>query len=85
MSRRIGYDHSEWRHEWAQNLDDVPMALSTERTPGAVDIGGGRVIGGRGRSCHAEQVPRAGDRGAPVAIGEEPEVPDAHEAAREDV
>ena len=44
-----------------------------------------RIIGRGRRHDRAEELPRAGDGGAPLPIGEEAEVPDAHEAAREHV
>ena len=64
---------------------DLPLALAAERTPRSVGVGRARGVRGRGRRRRAEELPGPGDRGAPLAIGEQPEVPDAHEAAWEDV
>ena len=62
------------------------MPLAAERTPRPVGVARMRIVRGRERRRRrAEELPGPGDRGAPVAIGEQPEVPDAHEAAREHV
>jgi len=61
------------------------MALVAEGTPGGVDVGRARVVGGPGRGWRAEEVLRPGDQGTPLPISEQPEVADADEAAREHV
>ena len=73
------------RREGPQDLHHLPLALTADGAPRAVAVGCGRVRGGRGRRGFSKQVAGAGDRGPSVPIGEQPEVPDAHEAARQDV
>ena len=63
----------------------MPMALAADGTPRGVDVGRGRRVGGGGGRHRAEQLPRPGEGGAPLPIGEQPEVPDADEATRQHV
>ena len=85
MSRGIGCARRERCRERAQDLHDVPVALPADRTPRGIHGRRWRISGrGRRHDC-AEELPRAGEGGAPLPIGEEPEVPDADEAARQHV
>jgi hypothetical protein len=83
-SRGVGGERDEPWRERVQDLD-LPLALAAEGTPRGVDVGRARVVGGRGRGWRVEEMLRTGDEGAPLPIGEQPEVADAHEAAREHV
>ena len=84
-SRGIGSERCERCRKGAQDLHDVPMALATDRTPRAIHFRR-RPISRRSRwRDRAKELPRAGEGGAPLPIGEEPEVPDAHEATRQHV
>jgi len=69
----------------AEDLHNLPVAVSTQGAQGVVEIRVGLVVIGSRGSGRAEEVSRAGDRGASLAIGEQPEVADADEAAREHV
>jgi hypothetical protein len=62
-----------WRErgcEWAEDRHDLPMALSTHGAEGVIEISRGLVVSGRGGSGRAEELPRAGDRGAPLPVGD---------------
>ena len=73
------------RRERAQDLHHLPMALAADGTPRGIDVDGGRGVGGGGWRRRAKELPRPGDGGAPLPIGKQPEMPDAHETARQDV
>ena len=62
-----------WRErgcEGAEDRHDLPMALSTHGAEGGIEISRGLVVSGRGGSGRAEEWPRAGDRGAPLPVGD---------------
>jgi hypothetical protein len=46
------------------------MALSTHGAEGVIEISRGLVVSGRGGSGRAEELPSAGDRGAPLPLGD---------------
>jgi len=46
------------------------MAVSTHGAEGVIEISRGLVVSGRGGSGRAEESRRAGDRGAPLPVGD---------------
>lgn len=84
-SRGVGCRPGKREGGRADDLHDLPVAASAERAAGGIAISHGfavRECVGRGR---AEQMLRADDRGAALAVGEQAEVTDTHEAAWEHV
>ena len=63
----------------AEDLHNLPVAVSTQRAQRVVEIRVGLVVAGRRGRGRAKEASRADDRGASLAIGEQAEVADAFE------
>jgi len=82
-SGRVGCGRRERGRDRAEDLHDVPVTYSTHVAEGGVEVSRCFGVSGRRGSGPTEELPHADDRRAPLPIGEQAEVADAHEAARE--